>query len=210
MDPRDKQAIIDRYTLRHKRLGPTVEALGSGTNEHQVVRYKVLSSIGNMGGARVLDVGCGYGGFYDYNRHMDEPMTYTGIDIVPSLVEEAARRHPECDFKVMDILEAPDDWEMDYVVSSQAFNNKLTFSDNWEVMKDVLVKCFKIARMGVAIDMISSYVDFREEHLYYFEPCKVFEFCKTLTKRVQLRHDYQLFEFCIYMYPDFSGWRDKK
>jgi SAM-dependent methyltransferase len=210
MDPRDKQAIIDRYTSRHKRLGPTVEALGSGTNEHQVIRYKVLSGVGNMGGSRVLDVGCGYGGFYDYNRHMDEPMIYTGIDLVPALLEEAARRHPEGEFKVMDIVDVPDTWEMDYVVSSQAFNNKLTFSDNWEVMKEVLAKCYKIASKGVAIDMISSYVDFREEHLYYFEPCKVFEFCKTLTKRVQLRHDYQLFEFCVYMYPDFAGWREKK
>jgi SAM-dependent methyltransferase len=210
MDPRDKQAIIERYTSRHKHLGPTVEALGSGTNEHQVIRYKVLSGIGNMGGSRVLDVGCGYGGFYDYNRHMDEPMIYTGIDLVPALLEEAARRHPEGEFKVMDIVDVPDTWEMDYVVSSQAFNNKLTFSDNWEVMKEVLAKCYKIARKGVAIDMISSYVDFREEHLYYFEPCKVFEFCKTLTKRVQLRHDYQLFEFCVYMYPDFAGWREKR
>ena len=107
----------------------------------------------------------------------------------------------------MDILEAADDMELDYIVSSQAFNNKFTHSDNWEVMKLVLAKCCRIAKKGVAIDMMSTYVDFYEDHLYYFDPAKVFEFCKTLTKRVTIRHDYPLFEFTIYIYPDFEGWR---
>jgi len=26
---------------------------------------------------------------------------------------------------------------------------------------------------------------------------------------VQLRHDYPLFEFCVYLLPDFTGWRTK-
>ena len=209
MDPRDKTIIIERYTERHHRMGGTVGALGSGTTEHQTIRYKVLSGIGDMGGRRVLDVGCGFGGFYDYNRHMNEPMIYTGIDIVPSLLQEAASRHPEAHFMEMDILDLPDDMETDYVVSSQAFNNKLMFSDNWDLLKEVLAKCFRIARQGVAIDMISSHVDFREDRLYYYDPCEVFGFCKTLTKRVQLRHDYPLFEFCVYLYPDFKSWRNE-
>jgi SAM-dependent methyltransferase len=209
MDPRDKAEIIERYTRRHHDLGPSVEALGSGTDEHQVIRYSVLSGIGDMGGKTVLDVGCGFGGFYDYNRHMGEPMIYTGIDIVPSLLQEAARRYPDAHFLEMDILDVPDHWRMDYVVSSQAFNNKLKYSDNWDLVKEVLLKCFKIATKGVAFDMMSTYVDFREEWLYYFDPVEVFRFCKTLTKRVQLRHDYPLFEFCMYLFPDFTGWRTK-
>jgi len=207
MDPRDKKEIIDRYTKRFERYGGVVEALGSGTDEHQAVRYRVISEIADLGGQRVLDVGCGFGGFIDYARHYGQPMKYTGTDIVPALIEEAKRRHPSEKFFGMDILDAPQDMEFDYIISSQAFNNKFTYSDNWEVVKEVLAKCFKIAKKGVAFDMMSSYVDFHEEHLYYFDPAKVFEFCKTLTKRVTLRHDYQLFEFCVYLYPDFTGWR---
>ncbi len=207
MDKRDKAEILRRYTERFKEMGASVEALGSGSNEHQTIRYRVLSEVGDLGGQTVLDVGCGFGGFYDYCRHFGQPMTYTGIDIVPALLHEATRLHPGATFMELDILDAPDDLEFDYVVSSQGFNNRFTYSDNWEVVKQALAKCFKIARCGVAFDMMSSYVDFREDHLYYFDPCEVFAFCKTLTKRVMLRHDYPLFEFCVYLFPDFKGWR---
>jgi hypothetical protein len=137
-------------------------------------------------------------------------MSYTGIDIVPALIEEAKRKHPDGVFLEMDIFQAPVDFEFDYVVSSQAFNNKLTHTDNWELMQEVIRKCFSVARKGVAIDMMSTYVDFREDHLYYFNPDDVFHFCKSLTKRVMLRHDYPLFEFCVYLFPDFTGWRSGK
>jgi ubiquinone/menaquinone biosynthesis C-methylase UbiE len=207
MELNDKEEIIGRYTDRFERLGGVVEALGSGSEEHQTIRYKVLSEIGDLGGQRVLDVGCGFGGFIDYCRHYGQPMNYTGIDIVPAFISEAKSRHPDEKFVEMDIMELPDSTEFDYVVSSQAFNNKYGTSDNWEVMKKVLAKCFKVAKKGVAIDMMSSYVDFREDHLYYFDPAIVFAYCKTLTKRVMLRHDYPLFEFCVYLFPDFPGWR---
>ena len=207
MDPRDKEEIIRRYTERYNRMGGKVQALGSGSEEHQAIRYRVLSEVGDLGGQRVLDVGCGFGGFCDYCRHFGQPMTYTGIDIVPALLREAERKHPEAAFIEMDILDAPEGFEFDYVVSSQAFNNRLEYSDNWEVVKKALEKCFRIAEKGVAFDMMSAYVDFREDRLYYFDPEKVFRFCKTLTKRVMLRHDYPLFEFCVYLFPDFTGWR---
>ncbi len=210
MDSRDKIDIIKRYSDRFERYGGLVETLGSGSDEHQAIRYRVISEVADLGGQRVLDVGCGFGGFFDYARHYGQPMTYTGIDIVPALLKEGKRRHPSEEFLEMDILNSPDDLEYDYVISSQAFNNRFTYSDNWEVVKEVLAKCYKIAGKGVAFDMMSSYVDFREDHLYYFDPSLVFEFCKTLTKRVTIRHDYPLFEFCIYLYPDFTGWRSEK
>jgi len=207
LDPRDKEEIIRRYTERFERHGGTVRALGSGSDEHQSLRYKVIAEIADLGGQRVLDVGCGYGGFLDYGRHYGQPMIYTGADIVPALLEEGKKRHPSARFVEMDILDAPDELEFDYVVSSQGFNNRLKHSDNWKVVQEVLKRCFKIAKKGVAFDMMSTYVDFREDHLYYFDPSEVFRFCKTLTKRVTLRHDYRLFEFCVYLFPDFDGWR---
>jgi len=138
-------------------------------------------------------------------------MTYIGIDIVPAMIDEAKKLHPRAEFRVMDILDGLEKFEdghFDYVVSSQAFNNRLKYSDNLEVVKKAISRCSRIAKKGVAIDMMSTHVDFMEDRLFYFDPREIFEFCKTLTKRVTLRHDYPLFEFCVYLYPDFTGWRE--
>ena len=55
--------------------------------------------------------------------------------------------------------------------------------------------------------MMTAYVDFREDRLFYYSPEEIFRFSKTLTKRVLLRHDYPLFEFTVYLYKDFAGWK---
>jgi len=89
---------------------------------------------------------------------------------------------------------------------SKVFNNKLLNDNNEEVIHDVIKKSYEICNRGVAIDMLSKYVDFMSDELYYYSPEEIFKFCKTLTKRVTLRHDYPLYEFMIYLYKDFKGW----
>jgi ubiquinone/menaquinone biosynthesis C-methylase UbiE len=210
IDPRDKQEIIDRYTERIKSAGHNVTALGSGSDAHQIIRYRVMSEIADLGGQHVLDVGCGFGGFLKYCRHFDQPMTYTGIDIVPEMLRIAEENNPAGEFIEADIVDglmSMEDKSFDYVVSSQAFNNRYNYSDNLEIVRIAIQECFRLARKGVAIDMMSTHVDFQEERLFYFDPGEIFACCKTLTKRVTLRHDYPLFEFCVYLFPDFQGWK---
>lgn len=66
----------------------------------------------------------------------------------------------------------------------------------------MLMKMFELCNKGVAANFVSSYVDFRNENLYYAKPEEIFSFCKTLSRRMVLRHDYMPFEFCIYIYKD--------
>ena len=58
----------------------------------------------------------------------------------------------------------------------------------------------------LAIDFVTNYVDFKEDYLIYHSPEAMFRLAKSLTKRVVLRHDYPLYEFCLYLYPDFHAW----
>jgi hypothetical protein len=71
----------------------------------------------------------------------------------------------------------------------------------------VLGICYEACDKGVAVDMMTSYVDFREERLFYYSPEEILRHAKSLTKRVMLRHDYPMFEFAIFLYKDFTGWR---
>jgi SAM-dependent methyltransferase len=209
MDERDKQMINERYTKRLQQYGDDIKTMASGTIERRRVRFDVLSQVGDMNGASVLDIGCGFADYYQYLKDRGIKAKYTGYDINEELIRICREKYPEASFEVKDVQNDRIDKKYDFVISSQTFNNKLQYDDNEKVIRDVLKKAYDICtdRGGVAIDMITSYVDFKEEKLHYYKPEEIFSYCKALTKRVVLRHDYPLFEFVVYIYKDFKGWR---
>jgi SAM-dependent methyltransferase len=161
--------------------------------------------VGIASGATVLDVGCGFGDLFGYLESESIEVDYTGYDINPRLVEAARRRYPDARFEVVDI-QVEDFPVFDVIVSSSAFNIALQSQDNYEFVADVLRICHEHARTGVAVDFMSSYAEF-QGGAFHYSPERLFAIAKGLTKRVALRHDYPLFEFCLYLYPDFEGWQ---
>lgn len=206
MNKTDKGLIIRRYQERLAKHGEDIKTLASGNRERQAIRLKVLSEVGDLNNCSLLDVGCGFGDFYRFLKEAGIKVNYTGYDICPDFIEISKQKFPEAQFEVKDIQTDTIRQKFDYVVSSQTFNNRLVKENNETVMKDIIRKAYELSNIGVAIDMLSTYVDFREEHLYYYNPEKIFRFCKSITKRVLLRHDYPLFEFTVYLYKDFEGW----
>jgi hypothetical protein len=53
---------------------------------------------------------------------------------------------------------------------------------------------------GVAVNFLSSYVDYELDRNFHFAPEKAFSLAKKLTRFVTLRHDYPLYEFTLYLY----------
>lgn len=201
MKKREIELINERYNQRLAKFGPGIETLNSGTRERQELRFSIMTGIGDLQGTEVLDIGCGFGDFYGYLKKLGINCSYTGYDINPQLLEIAANSHKTGKFSVVDIQEESFP-QFDYIVAVSTFNNKL--EQNYSHIQDILERLFKHARRGVAVDFMSSYVDYRYDDVFYYEPEKIFSFCKTLTKRVCLRHDYPLFEFTVYLYPDFQ------
>ena len=207
MNEADKAEIKSRYRDRLKQHGAGIQALASGTPERQQTRFGVLAEIGDLEGASVLDLGCGFADFHQYLLNQGIQSRYTGYDICPEFVELAAERFPESRFEVRDVQVDGIPEKFDYIICSQTFNNRLAHEDNLKLMQDVLRISYEASEKGVAMDMLTSYVDFREDRLFYYSPEEIFRFSKTLTKRVTLRHDYPLFEFAVYLYKDFAGWK---
>lgn len=210
MDESDKILIQERYKERLRQYGPGIQALASGTESRRAIRFDVLAGIGIHEGASVLDVGCGLADFYSYLTEKNINVRYTGIDIVPELISSAQNTYPDLDLQVRDIQDDPfQDASFDYVVCSQVFNLRLADGKNEALVKDMLHIMFRIARQGVAVDLLTNYVDFKQDHLYYYQPETIFSYAKQLTRCVTLRHDYPLFEFCTYLFPNFKGWSEK-
>jgi len=211
MNSKDKVRIIERYNKRLVQYGNSIEALASGKEERRTIRFDVLLGVGISPGDKVLDLGCGFGDLYPYiqKKFGKGSVQYTGVDINENLISVARKQFPEAEFYVKDILH--DDFEeYDFIVSTSCFNLRLNFEDNYLFVSQLLTACYNKARKGVAVDFLTSYVDFRGvEEAFYYEPEKIFKIAKNITKRVTLRHDYPLFEFCVYLYPDFIGWKNQ-
>jgi SAM-dependent methyltransferase len=208
MNANDKDRIIQRYNQRLDLYGYDIRTLASGTEERRLVRFQVLRDVGIAlhPECTVLDVGCGFGDFYSFLRKESLPVRYTGYDINPRLIEVARQKYPEAAFEVRDILTEEFD-TFDFIVSSSTFNLALDHEDNYQHMAGVLKTSYSHSTQGVAVDFLSSYVDFKTPEAFHYEPERIFSIAKSITKRVCLRHDYPLFEFCVYLYKDFQGWR---
>jgi SAM-dependent methyltransferase len=48
----------------------------------------------------VLDVGCACGGFAPIMRALNPAIQYTGVDVVPAMIEQARGRYPEHEFRL--------------------------------------------------------------------------------------------------------------
>lgn len=198
MDDKDKSAAIQRYAERITELGPTVQALGWRDEAQQQLRFAVLSSIGSLDGKSVLDVGCGFGDFYGFLRESGVDIDYKGIDISPDMLSVARKRYPEAKFDQVDLLTDRFTEKFDFVVESGIFNHRV--KDNEQFVCDMMVAMYEKCRLGIAANMMTTFVDYRDAHLYYYEPMQVFAFAKSLSKFVTLRHDYPLYEFSIFIY----------
>lgn len=202
LDPEDANRVIRGYQLRIAQHGATSASLNSGSEEKQRIRHQVHATSLSGPCPSVLDIGCGLGDFYRYLKNQGQACHYTGFDLVPEYIVTCRTRYPEAYFEVHDIFREPINGFYDTIVMSQVLNNKYQRSDNLLVMKKALSLAFEHTRVSVSVDMMSSYVDFQNSELFYYSPEEIFQFAKSIARRVLLRHDYRPFEFCIQLFHD--------
>ena len=81
-------------------------------------------------GAKVLDIGCASGGFFNIMRSMEPTIDYVGMDIVEAAVELAQNRYPEARFMLADGFEIPfDDGTFDLVHCTSVLNNEPRYQE---------------------------------------------------------------------------------
>jgi trans-aconitate methyltransferase len=196
----DKETILRLYQRRYEKIGHDMRTLGWPTRGDQWFRFKVLCDIADLSGARVCDVGCGYGDLATYLKTRFEDFSYTGVDIAWLFLERAKELHPEHEFFCADIIEEEFERRADYFILSGAMNFRVR--DNMNLTTAMLRKMFELADKGVAINFLSTYVNYEKPHNFHHSPEEMFAFARTLTKWVALRHDYPLWEFTLYLYKE--------
>ena len=59
---------------------------------------------------------------------------------------------------------------------------------------------FDCSKKGIVFNLLSNYSLKKIEGLSYQNPKDIFDFCFKITPFVQIRHDYDLSDFTVYLY----------
>jgi SAM-dependent methyltransferase len=202
----DRLEYVQRYEKRLREFGYSPETLGWGVHGRQGVRFSVLAELAlREPQSSVLDVGCGFCDLYEFLQQRGWRGRYTGIDIVPGLLNVARQRHASLDVREVDITEKSTSLDRyDFVIASGAFNAKLSAGDNQAHIELALQRMYQCCGHAVCIDFLSSHVDFQKEGAFHTDPGWVISAAKRFTRRISLRHDYMPYEFSIFLFRDDS------
>jgi len=175
----------------------------------QFVAFEVLAAVGDLFAVpapAVLDVGCGLGDFLSYLRGREFTGCYTGVDLVPELVEAARARHlgagdastTGVSFIVADILDPDLVLEpQDYVVASGLFDYRVP--DSTERLPRTVRRLFDLCRRGLAWNVLNL-VPVARDDLYRAPPGELLALCEVLTPWFVVRGDYDPHALTFYLY----------
>lgn len=185
--------------VEHGAVARGVDWNGEGS---QTLRFRQLLKVFDQSGAgSINDLGCGYGALVVELDQAYPHVPYAGFDLAPEMVAQARQRHWQRAATRFEVAARPDA-PADYGVASGIFNVRLETSDDdwWEVIAGTLDAMHETSRLGFAFNCLTSYSDppLMRPHLYYADPCRVFDHCKRrYSKQVAVLHDYGLYEFTV-------------
>lgn len=195
----DDKRNINVYEALLAEHGETYRALDWGSRQSQQKRFEVLADIGISAGDRVLDVGCGLADFNAWLINHRPGVEYSGIDLTPGMVERAQARFPNTKILNKTIFdEELPIGPFDYLVASGIFVFRQESPDDYlfSTIKMMYSLCIK----GISFNSLSFWASEKSPSEFYADPANVINFCKSLSHKIVLRHDYHPADFTIYMY----------
>jgi SAM-dependent methyltransferase len=188
---------VARYDGRLAKFGPGAAALGWGHERYQLKRFRDLLHAlerDDLSGKTLLDVGCGLGDLRTFLRGEGIRLKgYVGIDINPSLIALARRRHPGCRLEVRDVLLSPFKRPVaDTGVLLGVMNFKIRGQRKYA--ETLIERAFAAVRETLVVNVISDVhnEDYpREAFIHYYKPDQLLRFAQTLTPFCSLIHDYR-------------------
>lgn len=190
----------DKLTAHFKPLvdkhGDSHKSVNWGSETSQNLRFSQLLSFGPKKGESILDLGCGVGHLYKYTKTNHPGILYSGIDLVEEMIKQAQKSYPEGNFEHCDITQKFRNQEFDITVASGIFY----LGCDYERMFRQIKSMWLATRRVIAFNSLSSWAEAKEAGEFYADPLKVLEFCKTLSPRVVLLHQYLPHDFTIQVF----------
>lgn len=199
MNQFDLTEVISFYDQRFQTEGPGLKSVGWSTKESQEIRFANLIRGLDLNEKTILDVGCGQGDLVNFLiKEKINFKSFMGSDISAPMIDYCQKKFNDLtnvSFQCSELVSKKSIPHFDYAFLSGTLSFKL--DDNWSYTQNLLSNLFQVAQNGVSSNFLTSYVDFKLEKNFHYEPEKMFSFGKKLSKNVNLFHDYPLYEFTI-------------
>ncbi len=194
------------YEEKVRRYGYDHRGLGFRNKSSQEKRFEALAELGDFDGARLLDVGCGFGDLLAFLQERGVSPRYTGIDVCEPMIERCRERFDNDDaiFRVADVMEFAPAEKYDYVVASGLFG--LDAEGARDRIRPTLERMFAWSAEGMAANFLSSRSESPAEGRIYVEPWKALEAGLALTPAARVNHAYLPNDFTLYLYRE-PAWR---
>lgn len=192
---------LERYYRSQLRGHAAPEKrVGWNSAQSQRVRFEALASVGPLKGAKVLDIGCGLGGFWGYLKEKRLKVDYTGVDLFPNVIREARKLYPEARFEARRILSRPFRKDsFDYAFLSGVFNVRV--KDNWRYMRTVLSAALKASRGAVAFNVLNAEAGIQEKDRFTVSSKELVAFGRSLgVSRAHLIDHYHHLDLTLFLY----------
>ncbi len=194
------QNLKKQYADNIKNGLDSVTAVNWGSRASQEARFKIFLDIYRQypPTSTILDVGCGLGGLYKFFIDHKLNPNYTGMDICPEMITALKNTYPQVTGFTCNLLENHiQNKSWDIVVSSGIFNQVGSDDDNYT--RKMIKAMWQLCNKSVAWNMLSTNADPSgiATTTRLSDPNKWVKFAKSLSKHVELRHDYLKHDFTI-------------
>lgn len=193
----DTAEAAELYNKRFDRHGRDIKTVGWGSEQSQRLRFEVLLRGLDPKGKTILDVGCGLGDLIPFlEQQTGGEFNYIGIDIAEKLIGDARETYgnDRREFYVGDIFSI-DLRQVDIAVLSGALSFKMLGIE--EYAHETVKRMFELSREAACLNFLTKYVDFELEKNQHYQPELIFSNAMRISRRVNLFHDYPLYEFTV-------------
>ena len=200
--------IKNYYELCLKTHKSGYRAVNWSSKSSQELRFQKICEVGDLKGRSIHDVGCGLGHLNKYLKKNKMGCSYIGTDISSKMIYVAKKNDPSDKKKfyclnVLDLKKESKKFKADFVVNSGIFTVKASYNQEiwWNFVTKMIKVMYKLSNKGIAFNMMTNNVDYKEKHLFYVSPLKVINFLeKSESKKIVFKQNYKLWENTYYVY----------
>lgn len=196
------EACLERHGDTHLGMDWPKEA--DVKTRHQVM-LEVIKRDFHRQKVSLLDFGCGTAQLNEYivGQGLNN-IEYAGLDLSEKFVRLAQKKFPAQQFFCLDLLDEKVSLpSFDYIVLNGVFTEKrdLTFDEMFSYFKQLVMRVFQHAAIGMAFNVMSKHVDWEREDLFHLPFDTLAEFLrKDVSRNFVFRNDYGLYEYTTYVY----------